>query len=285
MKKMTAEIRIRDPFVYVDQKTKTYYLYGTTDENPWEGKGTGFDYYKSKDLIQWDGPYQAFRPEKCFWGKENFWAPEVWHYRNSYYMLATFTAPGRCRGVQILKTEDLDQPFYPIKNEPITPANWECLDGTLWIDEKDMPWLVFSHEWTQTADGEICCVRLSEDLTSIVSAPRLLFHGSDAPWTVPIKDKMIQGEACYVTDGPFVFQKDGKLQMLWSSAGKEGYATGLAFSKSGEITGPWEQEEEPVYKKDGGHAMIFETFAGQQYLALHAPNSTPDERPAFVLFN
>ncbi|HZH62153.1 MAG TPA: hypothetical protein VEY70_21820 [Metabacillus sp.] len=30
-----ADIRIRDAFILPDSATKTYYLYGTTDENMW----------------------------------------------------------------------------------------------------------------------------------------------------------------------------------------------------------------------------------------------------------
>ena len=41
----TCDIRIRDPYVLTDTDAGRYYLYGTTDENPWSGPGQGFSAY------------------------------------------------------------------------------------------------------------------------------------------------------------------------------------------------------------------------------------------------
>jgi hypothetical protein len=70
--------------------------------------------------------------------------------------------------------------------------------------------------------------------------------------------------------------------MLWSSFIHNVYAQGVAFSVTGEITGPWRHEEEPLYRSDGGHGMIFRTFTNKLMLALHSPNVTPLERPVFI---
>gem|GEM_PF-5943964 len=37
-----SDIRIRDPFILPVVSEKTYYLYGTTDTNTWNGSGVGF---------------------------------------------------------------------------------------------------------------------------------------------------------------------------------------------------------------------------------------------------
>ena len=57
MRTSTAEIQIRDPFVVPVREERSYYLYGTTDKNPWNGPGCGFDCYCSADLEKWDGPF------------------------------------------------------------------------------------------------------------------------------------------------------------------------------------------------------------------------------------
>ena len=58
-----SDIKIRDPFVLPVAAEQIYYLYGTTDKNPWGGHpGEGFDTYRSRDLIHWEGPFPAFRP-------------------------------------------------------------------------------------------------------------------------------------------------------------------------------------------------------------------------------
>lgn len=86
-----------------------------------------------------------------------------------------------------------------------------------------------------------------------------------------------------MTDGPYAYRCDnGELLLLWSSFRQGRYAQGIARSTSGDILGPWIQEPEPIFENDGGHGMIFRTFDGRILLALHAPNSTPDERPVFI---
>ena len=158
----------------------------------------------------------------------------------------------------------------------MTPRDWECLDGTLFIDKAGKPWMVFCHEWVQVGDGEMCAVMLSDDLKTPVGQPALLFRASEAPWVVEIGKKP-RGR---VTDGPFLHRmSDGTLLMLWSSFGKGGYKLAVARSESGQITGPWKHESKPIYENDGGHGMIFRTFEGKLVLVLHQPNHGPDERP------
>ncbi|MBO1005119.1 glycoside hydrolase family 43 protein [Pseudogracilibacillus auburnensis] len=270
------DIRIRDPFILPVSADQTYYLYGTTDDNVWEGKGTGFDVYQSTDLENWDGPFQAFRPDEDFWADHHFWAPEVHVYEGKYYMFATFKAENQCRGTQILVSNRPLGPFTPLTEEPVTPSDWECLDGTLFIDENKDPWMVFCHEWLQVKDGKICAIKLSKDLKTAISDPIVLFKASEASWTVSSRG------GNYVTDGPFLYRNvQGELLMLWSSGGPRGYAIGISRSESGEITGPWTHDDELLFEKDGGHGMLFYTFEGQLMLSLHAPNHSPNERPVF----
>lgn len=276
------QIQIRDPFVLAVKDEKKYYLYGTTDKNAWEGKATGFDVYVSNDLEQWEGPFSAFRPEEGFWADQNFWAPEVYLYDGKYYMFASFKAENKCRGTQILISDDPVGPFRPHSDGPVTPGDWECLDGTLYVDEADHPWMIFCHEWLQVQDGEMCAIPLTKDLKSAAGEPELLFHASDAPWTIG-SDGAIGGKKNYVTDGPFLHRAANmELLMLWSSHGVNGYAIGIARSVTGDIKGPWVQDHEPLFGQDGGHGMLFTTFEGELMLAIHRPNKTPNERPLFL---
>lgn len=271
----TAAIHVRDPYVLPVPEEGKYYLYGTC----MPGGDVGFDTYRSSDLQNWEGPIPVFRAHQGFWATRHFWAPEVHFYKGRYYMFASFKAEGVSRGTQILAADHPDGPFVPLTEKPVTPADWECLDGTLYVDPKGEPWIVFCHEWLQVDDGQICAMRLSADLKSAVDKPVLLFTASEAKWAESGNKEKPQ----YVTDGPFLYRtKSGELLMLWSTFSKGLYATGLARSSSGKITGPWVQSAEPFDIKDAGHAMIFRTFAGKLMLALHQPNRAPDERPAFL---
>lgn len=275
-----TDIHIRDPFVLPIRAEGQYYLYGTTGAQAWTNSASGFDYYTSPDLQNWEGPFPAFRPPSGFWADRNFWAPEVHAYRGRYYLFASFKAEGVCRGTQILAADGPQGPFLPISDGPVTPRDWECLDGTLFVDASGRPWMVFCHEWVQVGDGEICALRLSDDLESAIERPHRLFRASEAPWAKEINSK---GRKGYVTDGPSLYRlASGGLIMLWSSFGMGGYTVGVARSTSDEILGPWQQVPEPLYAGDGGHCMVFRTFDDRLWLAFHRPNQSPDERPQFV---
>ena len=72
-----TDINIRDPFVLV--KDGKYYMYGSRGETVW-GLADGFDVYVSKDLEEFDGPYEVFRRPEGFWADRHYWAPEVHEY-------------------------------------------------------------------------------------------------------------------------------------------------------------------------------------------------------------
>jgi arabinan endo-1,5-alpha-L-arabinosidase len=276
-----SDIHMRDPFVLPLPQDGRYLLFGTTDVNTWSGQGLGFDCYESRDLDNWRGPITAFRPPAGFWSNTQFWAPECHAWQGRYYLFASFALDGRQRGTQILAAERPEGPYVPHSDGPVTPREWECLDGTLYIDRQGKPWMVFCHEWVQVEDGEICAIPLSDDLRQAVGKPTLLFRASEAVWAKPFE---AQGRTNNrVTDGPFLHRlTDGGLLMLWSTLGHEGYAMGYALSESGELYGSWTQLSQPLYGKDGGHGMLFRDFGGRLQMTLHRPNQSPDERPAWL---
>ncbi len=282
--KTNADIQIRDPFILPHPASGHYYLFGTTDTDCWDGPGTGFDVYAGRDLERWEGPFPAFRPEAGFWATRNFWAPEAHEYMGRYYLFASFKSETARRGTQILVSDRPGGPYAPHSVGPVTPAQWECLDGTLHVDANGDPWIVFCHEWVQITDGEIRARRLSADLREPAGEPVLLFRASEAPWTRPLRSKRRSIDPrARVTDGPFLWRtRAGTLLMLWSSFSESGYAMGIARSESGTIEGPWIQEEKPIADTDSGHGMLFRSLDGKIFMTVHAPNSTPLERPVFI---
>ena len=271
------DIQMRDPFVFVEDGR--YVLLGTTDSNCWGEIGCGFNAFTSRDLLDWTPMGAVFERTPEFWGTRDFWAPELHKFRGKYYLLASFKADNRCRATCALRSDSPLGPFRPFGADQLTPRDWECLDGTLHVDESGKPWLVFCHEWVQVGDGEMCAVPLKDDLSGPDGEPVLLFHASDAKWAVEIHGGKVRG---FVTDGPnMFFNAAHQLCMLWSSIGREGYAISYAVSESG-ILGPWRQTEEPFFGKDGGHGMLFTTLEGQLMLSIHSPNQTPNERPLFI---
>lgn len=269
------EINIRDPFIL--KEGDTYYLYGTRAKD-FGKKVNGFDVYTTKDLIHFSEPKVCFDSGKWDMNREVNWAPEVHKYNNSYYMLATFTKENGLRGVYILKSDNPDGEFQPHSNGAVTPDEWECLDGTLYINKNNEPYLVFCHEHTQIIDGTVCYIRLSDDLTHSIGEPVYMFSGSTPDWA----DKKPEGEH-YITDGPFMYRTtDGELLLIWSTFVNHMYCQCVAKSSNGELDGEFIHLP-PIITNDGGHGMIFKAD-DKLYLTFHTPNKSLEEHPTFKEF-
>ena len=272
----TEDIRLRDPYVLVYDNR--YYLYGTRSETAFIGQAYGFDVYVSIDLKNWDGPYEVFhRPDK-FWSRKSYWAPEVYLYKGKFYMFATFADEMKGLGTAVLVSDSPMGPFSLWSDGYITPKEWRCLDGTLYISGDGTPYMVFCHEWRQCHDGTICAIKLSHDLKHSLGEPLQLFAASQAKQFV--KKYFLRN---YVTDGPFLLRtSDGKLHMLWSTYAKTGYVEAVAHSDTNELTGNWTIDKKPLYDHDGGHGMIFQDLHGRYWLVLHYPNTVKKEHPRFI---
>lgn len=282
-------IHASDPFIFADKKDSVYYMYSS-------GGGGKVMARTSKDLQMWSQPFVVMQFPAAHWAGEKApsWAAEVHFYKGKYYLFTTSHnkeviehLEGRYdiprRATQIYVADSPKGPFHDFtNNRQHTPRSWASLDGTLWVED-GIPYMVFCHEWLQTVDGTMEAVRLPDDLGVPTEKPFTLFKASDAKWS---KEMTSIGEKTNgldlpgnVTDGPFLFKtKTGRLGMLWSSWGAKRYAMGVAYSSSGKITGPWIQEEEPIYKENGGHGMLFHTFDGRFMLSLHWVDPA-DNRP------
>lgn len=275
----TGGFRIRDPFVLAENGT--YYLY---EAKPWSG-GRSVNVFTSKDLKRWTPKVPVMELSESN-ACTAVWAPEVHKYKGKYWLFVTLTfpadpsrplkrmeqdghkAPGdpQPRGVWVFRGESPMGPFAPVKEGSVTPYEWMCLDGTLWVED-GQPWMVFCHEWAQTGNGRMMAAPLSDDLSRFTAEPVELFKATDAP------------NGGVVTDGPFLWRQKGVgLRMIWSNMLKgKGYCVIQCRSKTGKVTGPWYMHT-PLYAHDGGHGMLFRTFEGELMLALHQPNASPDER-------
>ena len=85
----TEDIRIRDPFIFADKNTKTYYMYAQMDNRLGfigeEDKIKGVEVYSSADLKNWTQPHKVLELPENSWGRSMVWAPEVHFYKNKYY--------------------------------------------------------------------------------------------------------------------------------------------------------------------------------------------------------
>ncbi len=276
--------RVRDPFILCENGK--YYLV--------HSNGLGVAVRASEDLEYFTDPIPVFTPPENFWADRNYWAPEIHRYKGKWYLFLSLKSEDRCRATQIFVADrfcpEEGMNFVPVSEAPPTPAQWECLDGTLY-EENGVPYIVFCHEWLQVGDGEICALPLTKDLSQPAGEPKLLFRASEAKWALPAFHSDRNGrDDNLVTDGPFFYRMEsGALAMLWSSGGHpvpgqpRRYVQAAAISESGSLFGPWSQNHPLLFTEDGGHGMIFTDLSGQKRLCLHAPNSGSEHLTLFTL--
>lgn len=272
---------LSDPFVLADEATQTYWM-----------TGTGGRFYSSRDLCQWDGPFDCLHPDSTSWTGPHpaVWAAELYRHGDRYYCFATFTndsticaqtpagEPIPRRATDILTSAEAGGTYRPIPGaQPILPADRPTLDGTFFVDSDGTPYMVSCGEWLYNNDGTMEAIALRPDLSGAAGEPRVLFRASDSPWSRELIDgKTVPNR---VTDGPWLFRTaTGRLGMLWTSWVYDVYTMGVAYSTSGTIAGPWVQQAAPVTPPNHGHGMIFRTFDGRDILSLHSHTVAPDGR-------
>lgn len=277
-------IILSDPAVLADARTATYYM-----------TGTGGLLWKSKDLSKWDGPYEVAEPDTTSWMGSNpqIWAAELHEHDGKYYYFATFTnnktiieenRNGKVprRASHILMADSPDGPYRPVSDADYLPADRPTLDGTFW-NENGKNYMVFCGEWLHNDIGTMEAIQLAPDLSKPIGSPDTLFHASDSPWSREIIDG--KETTNRVTDGPWLFRTGtGRLGMIWTSWIHKDYTMGVAYSESGNIKGPWIQENEPITPPNYGHGMIFRDLEGRYILSAHSHsvvNGRYIRRPTF----
>ena len=266
-------IRLSDPAILADSKTKMYYM-----------TGTGGMLWKSSDLKLWEGPYNVVRTNPDSWMGERpmIWAAELHEYNGKYYYFGTFTnnrikidtVKGTAidrRACHILVSDNPDGPYVPVGNENYCREDQPTLDATLWVED-GKPYLLYCHEWLQNWNGTVEAVPLKPDLSGVEGNRRILFFASESPWS---KERI--GETILpnkVTDGPYVFRtQTGRLGIIWTSWVYNVYTQGVAYSNNDRLDGRWIHERDPITPPNYGHAMLFRTFDGKLLMSIHSHSS------------
>ena len=284
-------IPARDPSILADADSRTYYLYTSI------ANGAVVS-YRSKDLVNWEGPGYPFRvlPESWANPAEGLRDPEVHAYRGKYYLFATLSNSEKVirkppeswrvnsmQGVQLFVGESPEGPFAAVPasaNKPYTPQEFVALDGTLFVDG-DLAYLVYVHDWTQVVDANIEAIHLKADLTAPAEDALYLSKASDALW-LQQQTAASRDPRYYVASGPSLYRtRNGSLLMIWSGLRNGKSAVALARSLTGEVRGPWRQSA-MLLMDDSAQGTIFKTFDGRLMMVVHQPGQGAARRARLV---
>lgn len=267
-------LRIRDPFIY-RENGKTYLL-GTTGEDPWN-KGSDLSLYETEDLENFTLSGRLVRND-LLKDYTNVWAPEIHKHNGRYYLIVSVYNDEKGRGSIILFSDKLESGYEFLTGRYITPEKWGCLDATVFVTG-GKPYLCFSNEWTTPitgdGDGALFIAPLSDDLKEICGKPKKIVSGKYCGFS-----KMISTETCsgFVAEGPWLYEENGKISLLWSTFTDTGYS--VVKSVADDVAGEYSFDKF-VFKDNGGHCMRFTSNDGKNYIILHQPNKAPFERLKF----
>lgn len=265
----TEDLPFRDICVLADPVTQTYYMIGFLKS---AGSAQEIAMYQSKDLENWGGYTTVMYNDGLY---DQNWAPEIHMYKNEYYIIASLQGRainGDLRGCYFLKCDKANG-VYQMHSDRITPAEWQCLDGTLYVED-GIPYMIYCREWVRIVggNGEMYAVRLKDDLSGV-------YPGAEHVKLFSARDHKASDDG--VTDACYMYKAtNGDLVMFWSKYVDGKYSIITSRSKSGSLFGEWTHDTTPLFKDDGGHPMVFTDFNGKLRIAFHENSGNKGyERP------
>lgn len=250
-------IPLADPFILYEDGT--YYLYGT-------GAANGIAVYVSKDLREWSRKPTLALHKKDSYGDKWFWAPEVYHVGNKYYMY--YSAQER---ICVATSDFPTGPFIQTRQEPIVP--YGAIDNSLFFDKDGQPWLFFvkfNH------GNQIWAARLEDDLLHIQSGTEKKCLEMSQDW-----EKVWPT----VNEGPFVLYHNGLYYLTYSANSYESPQYGIGYATAPSPDGPWTKYEgNPIYQCVGGlegvgHHAFFQDAKGNGRIVFHSHNAPGKIQP------
>ncbi|RFM26448.1 glycoside hydrolase family 43 protein [Deminuibacter soli] len=253
-------IFLADPTIFKDHGM--FYLYGT-------GSNQGFPVYTSTDLKTWKQPQDstrrlALKRGQAF-GDHGFWAPQVVHYRGSYYM--AYTAEEH---IAIAKAAS---PAGPFKQD--TPfalsGTGKQIDPFLFFDDNGKIYLY--HVKLQNGN-RIFVVEMKPDLSDIIPGTEKECIAGTETW------ENTANATWPVAEGPTVLKHKNRYYLIYSANDfrNKDYAVGYATAAS--PTGPWKKYTgNPIISRQmlghngTGHGDVFTDKRGNMYYVLHTHRS------------
>ncbi|MGB3617342.1 MAG: glycoside hydrolase family 43 protein [Catalinimonas sp.] len=260
---------VADPFVL--RHEGTYYLYGTTAHN-------GFRAWTSDNLVDWQPKGFVYRRRDSSWAKESFWAPEVVHYQDKFYLI--FSAKGSDPDGFRLCLAVADDPAGPFEDLRTPWFDWgySCIDGHLYLFE-GRPYLyyemvgVVGEPWRDAGyfKGTILGCELSADLSRVVSNDPVLCVAPGQPWEMP------PGGKARSTEGMTVFEHGDSLYMTYSANHYTDARYGVGYATANHPLGPWTKStHNPILAQDPargvsgpGHNGVIRSPDGTEWFIVY----------------
>ena len=297
-------IPLGDPFI-LKGSDGNYYMYGTSENL------NGFKAYSSSDLVNWTdrGVILDISDTKT-WGKDCFWAPEVYERNGKYYLWYSAnwaynpTDEDENFRIGVAVSDNPTGPFTNLFDQPIFDPGYPIIDANLFFDDdQNKVYLYYSRccyknpvesdisKWAkeeglfeEIEESWIYGVEITPDYSDIIGEPQLLIRPP-----INKNDPQFEWESRSVTnkeinrrwsEGSFLFKEKETFYLMYSANyfGGKDYAVGYATAKH--PLGPFEKAlNNPVLQKNTdkggtvtgtGHNMVLTLPDNQRLCVYHA---------------
>lgn len=253
-------VPLADPFILYEDGT--YYLYGTHSPD-------GIAVMLSEDLEHWHNAGDTLLlalNKKDAYAPVRFWAPEVYHIGDKYYMYHS-NDEHICVAVG-------DSPTGPFKTVGKRPMREEKgIDNTLYIDDDGTPyifWVRFDHA------NVIWMAELEKDLVTIKEDTKHFCFRAEQDWEKAMGS---------INEGPFILKHKGVYYLTYSGNHTQSQMYGIGYATSRSITGPWvKYDGNPILQcPEGlvgtGHHSFFKDRKGHDRIVFHSHLSAEQYTP------
>lgn len=255
-----------DPTIFYEKGV--YYLYGTSGDR-------GFLVYQSTDLKSWTAPagktdgYALVKGSS--FGTKGFWAPQVFKYRDSYYM--AYTADEQ---IAIAKSDSPLGPFVQDTFKPLSGVGKQ-IDPYIFFDTDGKPYIY--HVKLQNGN-RIFVSQMDAELKDVISSTTKECISATEQW------ENTQHVSWPVAEGPTVIKRGEYYYLIYSANDfrNTDYAVGYATATS--PTGPWKKYTgNPIISKGKlgangtGHGDLFKDQSGNYRYVMHTHFSDTQVAP------
>ncbi len=265
-------VEFGDPFILSDHGT--YYLYGTSDPQK------GIKVYSSKDLKTWIGPVGAndgFALIKDYvWENNNFWAPEVYHQNNRYYLFFSVE-----EHIAVATSNSPLGPFIQEIRKPLLES--KAIDTHLFVDDDGRKYLYY----VAFTDGNVVWMcEMNDDLLTIKENTVQKCFGVSQTWEFSKKEPVAK-----VNEGPFVLKHNRIYYLVYSANHFASPDYGIGYATATSPTGPWTKYKgNPIVSSTDnmtgpGHCAFFKDQKGNFYIVYHSHFSSTKVQPRIVHIN
>lgn len=199
-----------DPFVLYEGGV--YYLYSTNAPNE------GFYADVSTDLVHWKQQSRMVAEKKDIYGENKFWAPEVYHYNEKYYMF--YSAEEH---MAVAVADSPLGPFMKAGDGFLLPER--SIDGSIFFDDDGKIYLYYAC-LTDNRQNQLYVVEMETDL----------LHCKESTKT---KLSEPEGWEYDVNEGPTLLKHNGTYYLTYSGNSYADANYGVGCMTSNSPTGPF----------------------------------------------